>query len=494
MSTRRPEAVSPAPTVVPPDAVRGHRTSPQRPHRGRPHPLRGLRRWLRVLGPGLITGAADDDPSGIGTYSQAGAAFGTRQLWLALYMLPLMIAVQEMCGRIGLVTGKGLAAVIREHYSRWMLMAAVALVATANTLNIGADLGAMAATTQLFAPELPFFLVLTVLAVSIVALEVFVPYRRYAVVLKLLTASLLAYVAAGLIIGAGSPLVLPATLLPTIQMSPNFLALVVGVLGTTISPYLFFWQASEEVEELVRHAMKTRKPRVVERLAGSRAVRTVGALAGRAVNESDGQPLRRPLRQELRDLRLDTTLGMLASEIATWFIIYTTGSVLFSNGITNITTPDQAAAALKPLVHTFPNAGVLAEAIFAAGILGVGLLGVPVLAGSAAYAIAEAMRWHEGLSRTVTHARGFYGVIALSTIVGLLLNLFNINPMVALVYVAIINGIVAVPLLVMILLVANNRAIMGLHTNGWLSNVVGILTTTAMGVAACAMVAAFLSR
>ncbi|HEX9037434.1 MAG TPA: divalent metal cation transporter [Ktedonobacterales bacterium] len=440
----------------------------RRPHRGRPHFLPRVNRALRIIGPGLITGAADDDPSGIGTYSQTGAAYGHSQLWLALYMLPLMIAVQEMCGRIGLVTGKGLAAVIRERYSRWVLFGVVALVVIANTLNIGADLGAMAATLQLFAPSAPFDVLTLALAVAIVLLEVFVPYRHYAVVLKLLALSLLAYVATGLIVGFNSASILAATFIPSIQFTPAFLSLVVGVLGTTISPYLFFWQASEEVEELTQH---------------------------QELEESDasGVRVRRPRWRrliELRDLRIDTALGMIASEIATWFIIYTTGAVLYAHGVTNIATPDQAAAALEPLVRSFPHAGTLAEAIFALGIMGVGLLGVPVLAGSAAYAVAEALRWREGLWRPATHARGFYAVIAAATLIGMGLNLLHINPMAALVYVAIINGVVAVPLLVMILLVANNRAIMRAHVNGRLSNTVGWFTALAMGAAAVATVAA----
>ncbi len=446
------------------------RRTPTRPawlrlQRGRPHPWLSVRRWLRILGPGLITGAADDDPSGIGTYSQAGAAFGTGQLWLALYMLPLMIAVQEMCARIGLVTGQGLASALRHHYGRRVLLVAVTLVFVANTLNIGADLGAMAATIQLLAPGASFLVLIVLLSLGMLALEVFVPYRRYAVILKVLALSLLAYIATGIIVGLKGATLLRATVLPTVQLTPAFLALVVGVLGTTISPYLFFWQAAEEVEELPNSSFPS---------------------AG--VQPPAGILQRRGLLARMRALRIDTALGMLASEIATWFIIFTTGSVLHSHGITNITTADQAAAALEPLVHTFPQSGLLAKAIFAAGILGVGLLGVPVLAGSTAYAIAEAFHWHEGLARTLRQAPGFYAVIGIATLVGMLLNLFHINPIAALVYVAIINGVVAVPLLVLILLVANNRSIMGEHTNGWLANTVGILTTLAMGAAAVAVV------
>ena len=459
---RKPTPAAPLPTDATPRLVP---TALLRAPRGRPRPLLQVRRWLRILGPGLVTGAADDDPSGIGTYSQAGAAFGTGQLWLALYMLPLLVAVQEMCARIGLVTGKGLAAVVRTQYSRWVLFIAVGLVFVANTLNIGADLGAMAATMQLLMPGAPFLALMLIISLGILALEIFVPYKRYAVVLKLLALSLLAYVATGLIVGPQGAALLQATVVPNIQLTPAFLALVVGVLGTTISPYLFFWQASEEVEEIeLRH----RKPR------GEDWVRQ-----------------RQSLLAQIRLLRIDTALGMLSSEAATWFIIFTTGSVLHTHGITNITTADQAAAALEPLVHSFPNAGLLAKLLFAMGILGVGLLGIPVLAGSAAYAVAEAFHWREGLSKTFRQAPGFYVVIGVATLIGILLNLLGINPISALVYSAVINGVVAVPLLVLILLVANKRSIMGAHTNGWLSNSVGILTTVAMAAAACALAVLF---
>jgi NRAMP (natural resistance-associated macrophage protein)-like metal ion transporter len=471
MATQPPLPTEPLPTRPQPSptaAVSAWGRLLRRPLQGRPHPVFGLRRWLRILGPGLITGAADDDPSGIGTYSQAGAAFGTGQLWLALYMLPLLIAVQEMCARIGLVTGQGIAAVVRRHYSRRLLFAAVGLVFVANTLNVGADLGAMAATIQLLVPGAPFLVLLVLLALGILALEVVVPYRRYAVVLKVLTLSLFAYVATAFIVGPRGATLLRATVLPTIQLTPVFLALVVGVLGTTISPYLFFWQASEEVEEVELHH---REPRGTDR------VRQRQALLG-----------------QLRLLRLDTALGMVSSEVATWCIIFTTGSVLYPHGITTITTADQAAAALEPLVHTFPSAGLWAKVIFATGILGVGLLGVPVLAGSAAYVVSEAFHWREGLAKTLRQAPGFYAVIALATLVGMVLNLLHINPILALVYAAVINGVVAVPLLAVVLLVANNRAIMAEYTNGWLSNAVGILTTLAMGGAAVALVLALLPR
>jgi NRAMP (natural resistance-associated macrophage protein)-like metal ion transporter len=423
------------------------------PHWGRPEPLRGIRRWLRVLGPGLITGAADDDPSGIGTYSQAGAAFGVGLLWLALYLLPLVIAVQEMCGRIGLVCGRGIAGVIRRHYSRKVLFGAVLLLFIANTINVGADLGAMAASVQLLAPALPFRWLLVGFALSTLLFEIFIPYRYYAHVLKVLTLSLLAYVVTGIIVRPDWLTLLRATVVPQISFTPAYLALVIAVIGTTISPYLFFWQASEEVEET-----ELRHPHM-----------------------KDDPALRSHVKRWVRALRVDTAWGLLAASATLWFIVVATGVTLHADGnVVPITTAAQAAQALRPLAGDF--AGVL----FALGIIGTGLLAVPVLAGSAAYGIAEAFGWREGLSETLNHARGFYTVIAASTLVGLGLNFLGVDPIAALVYTAVINGIVAVPLLILILLVANNRTIMGDFRNRWLSNILGMLTTllvTAAGVA-----------
>jgi NRAMP (natural resistance-associated macrophage protein)-like metal ion transporter len=277
-----------AATVVP-------RVRRRLPHRGQPRPLRDINRGLRVLGPGLITGAADDDPSGITTYSQTGATFGTGQLWLVVYILPLMIVVQEMCGRIGLVTGHGIAGVVRKHYRREVLFAAVALVLIANTINVGTDLGAMAISAQLLIPGVPFVPLVVLFAIGVLALEVFVPYRYYAPVLKLLTLSLLAYVVTGLVVARDWVGALRDTLVPHIEPTPAFLLLVVAVLGTTISPYLFFWQASEEVEESILHH-RHQSP------------------------EHGARRLRRALRLQLRRLRVDTALGMLASAITNWFI------------------------------------------------------------------------------------------------------------------------------------------------------------------------------
>ncbi len=425
--------------------------------RGRPHFLH-TPRFLRILGPGLITGAADDDPSGIGTYSQAGAAYGPMLLWTILYMLPLMICVQEMCGRIGLVTRQGLAGVIRDHYSRKLLYGAVALLFIANTINVGADLGAMAAATNLLLPWAPIVPLLIFLSIGVLLLEIFVPYKIYAQVLKYLALSLLAYIVTGIIVGGDIRTLIVYTLLPHIEWTPAYLTLVVAVVGTTISPYLFFWQASEEVEE-------------------QEALNQAG-------EDIDPKRSKVALKLKTKRLQLDTVLGMVASEVTAWFIIETTAATLHVHNITDIQTAAQAAQALEPFVHSLPHAGFIARTIFALGIIGTGLLAVPVLAGSAAYGVAEALGWHEGLSKIVTQARGFYGVIAASTLVGLALNFVGINPITALVYAAIINAIVAVPLLWLILRVANNRAVLGDFVNGRISNVVGAITLIFMAVGA----------
>ena len=335
----------------------------------------------------------------------------------------------------------------------------------ANILNIGADLGAMAATVELLAPGIPFLILLIALSLGILALEVFIPYRSYAVVLKVLALSLFAYVATGLIGGPAGEHLGDAECQTSTSHQRSWRC-VVGC-----------WEKDVSLSS----GRPTRKWAMtcVPREATARM----------------GWPQRQALLARiLRSLRLDTVLGMLSSEVATWFIIFTTGSVLHNHGITNITTADQAAAALAPLVHTFPHSGVLAKVIFAVGILGVGLLGIPVLAGSAAYAVAEAFHWKEGLAKTFLQAPGFYIVIGTATLVGMLLNLLGINPISALVYSAVINGIVAVPLLVLILLMANNRTIMQTHVNGRLANGLGILTTLAMAAAVVALVVSFFWR
>lgn len=408
-----------------------------------------LKRFLRAFGPGFITGAADDDPSGIGTYAQTGAAFGYTQLWFALFVTPFMIAVQEMCGRIGLVTGKGLSGVIRKHYSRSLLLSTVFLLFLANAINIGADLGAMADAMALVTgmPSVGWLFAFTML---IVVLEVFVCYRTYAKVLKVLCIALVAYVLAAFTVTQPWWEILRATLLPSFSFSQEYLVNLVALFGTTISPYLFFWQADEEVEEEVLHHtladMGKGTPRVTQRALGS--------------------------------MRLDTAFGMVFSNVATFFIIVTAASTLGVHGIRSVATAAEAAAVLQPL------AGRFASLLFAAGIIGTGLLAVPVLAGSASYAISEAFGWKEGLWRTWRQAPGFYGVIVASTTIGLLVNLLRIPPFQMLYLAAILNGIIAPPLLMMILMIGNNRSVMGKHVNSRTSNVLGWFIAILMSLAA----------
>ena len=414
-------------------------------------------RLMRIFGPGLITGAADDDPSGIATYSQTGAQFGFGQLWTALYQLPLIIAVQEACARIGAVTGKGLAGVVKEHYSKKLLTAVVLLVVIANTINIGADIGAIAGASQLVI-NLPFAVYAIVSAIVIVLLEIFINYRNYAKFLKFLTLSLLAYPVTAFIVHEPWKQIFMATVIPHVEFSFTFLFIVVGVFGTTITPYLFFWQASEEVEEEISHHHLAQK---------------------------GGTP--HGVKKFLKQVRMDTTIGMFAAELAQWFIIITTATVLFSHGITTINTAADAARALEPLVHSFPNSGQLAKDIFAVGVIGLGLLAIPVLAGSTAYAMSEAFGWRHGLFRTFKKAEGFYGIIIVSTLVGLLINFVGINPIKALVFAAVFNGVTAVPLLFMINKINTNEAILGEYKGSKLSQSLIWVAFVIMGLGALGM-------
>lgn len=415
---------------------------------------------LRILGPGLITGAADDDPSGIATYSQTGAQFGYGQLWTAVFMFPLQTAVQEACARIGAVTGRGIAAVVKQYYGRKLLYGVVLLVLIANTINIGADIGAMAAAVRLIVPI--NFVILTLgITVLILILEIFTSYKTYARILKWLSLSLLAYVFTFFIVPQSWPTLLHATFIPHFEFNFQFLFIITGVLGTTISPYMFFWQASEETEE-------TREKNMID---------------------ADGKPQITP--KFIRDLRIDNALGMLFSEIGTWAIIVVTATVLHAHGVTDIKTAADAAKALEPLVQTFPNAGYFAKAIFAFGVVGLGLLAVPVLSGSAAYALGEALNWRVGLNLKLRRAHGFYGIITIATFVGLVINFIGIDPMKALVYAAVINGVIAVPLIFIIARVAKNEKIMGRYKSGLLSNIFVWLTFIGMAAAVLAMFFAF---
>jgi len=414
-------------------------------------------RALRILGPGLITGAADDDPSGIATYSQTGAQFGFGQLWTALYQIPLLIAIQEACARIGAVTGKGIAGVVKDNYSRKVLYAAVLLVVAANIINVGADIGAVADSAKLVV-NIPFTVLAILTSIVIALLIIFVSYKSYARILKWLALALLAYPITALLVHEPWGTIFRATVIPRISLNFNFLFIITGVFGTTISPYMFFWQSSGEVEEEV---------------------------AAHMVAQRGGVP--RLTKRFLKNLRIDNALGMLSAEIAQWFIIITTATVLFNHGIHNISTAAQAASALQPLVKSFPNSGQLAKDIFAAGVIGLGLLAIPVLAGSASYAMSEAFGWKEGLYYKFRKAKAFYIVIIVATLIGLLINFIGINPIKALVFTAVFNGIAAVPLIYLIARINANKNIMGEHSGGRLSQALIWLTFIIMGAAAIAM-------
>jgi NRAMP (natural resistance-associated macrophage protein)-like metal ion transporter len=416
---------------------------------------RKILKWLSLLGPGLTTGAADDDPSGIATYSQTGAQFGYGQLWTALYMLPFMTAVQEACARIGLVTGKGIAAVVKEHYSRKVLYAVVGLVVVANTINIGADIGAMAAAAQLLIP-IPFIILTLLFTTGILLLEIFTTYKLYSRILKWLALTLLAYPITVFIVHQPWATVLRATLVPHFEFSFAFLFIITGVFGTTITPYMFFWEASQEVEEeQAKGLVRNGKPRI-------------------------GWP-------HIHAMRKDNTFGMIVSEFTTWCILLVAATVLHNSGVTDIKNAADAAKALEPLVHSFPHAGFLAKLIFSVGIIGLGLLAVPVLSGSAAYAVAEAFDWSASLNLKFRKAYGFYGVITVATLVGLAINFVGIDPVKALVYTAVINGVAAVPLLFLIVNIAASEKIMGVYKSGWLSKTLLWSTFAIMGAAAVAL-------
>lgn len=415
-----------------------------------------IKKIFNIFGPGVITGAADDDPSGIATYTQTGAQFGYGQLWTAVAMLPLMISIQEACARIGAVTGHGLAAVIKANYSKKVLYAAVALVVVANTINIGADIGAVAAAAQLIIPV--NFVILTLgFTALILILEIFTSYKVYSRILKWLALTLLAYPLTVFIISQPWWTIFVATFWPHVELNFAFFFIITGVLGTTISPYMFFWQASEEVEEEKEQHLLGRygKPKISKKF--------------------------------IRNLRLDNFFGMMFSEFATWSIIVVAATVLHQNGLTNVATAADAAKALEPLVQTFPYAGFLAKLIFAVGIIGLGLLGIPVLSGSAAYALTEAFNMKEGLNLKLKKAHGFYGVITIATLIGLMINFIGINPIKALVFTAVFNGVAAVPLIFLIAKIAHDKKIMGQYRSKWLSNTMVWITFLVMLASAVAM-------
>jgi NRAMP (natural resistance-associated macrophage protein)-like metal ion transporter len=408
---------------------------------------------LRLLGPGLITGASDDDPSGIATYSQAGAQFGYSLTWVMLFTWPLMAAIQEISARIGRVTGKGIAANLREHYSPWMLRGMVGLLLIANFINLGADLGAMGDALRLIVGG-PAGAYVILFAALCAILEIYSSYRQYVRLLKWMTLSLFAYVAAVLVIHVPWGEVLYDTLIPHLSLKKDYIVVIVAVLGTTISPYLFFWQASEEAEDEQVDPAEHPLTEAPEEAAGA-----------------------------IRRIEFDTYLGMGFSNIIAFFIIVTTAATLNAHGVTDVQTSEQAAQALRPI------AGDFAFFLFALGILGTGLLAIPVLAGSAAYAVAEAMGWPSGLSRLPRDAKAFYATIVGGTLIGVAINFVNIDPMKALFWTAVINGVVAVPLMVLMMLMTMRREVMGQFTLPRLLWLVGWLSTVVMALAVAVMFA-----
>jgi NRAMP (natural resistance-associated macrophage protein)-like metal ion transporter len=406
---------------------------------------------LQVLGPGLITGASDDDPSGIATYSQAGAQYGYGLEWTLLFSWPLMCAIQEISARIGRVTGHGLAGNLKRHYPNPVVYALVTLLLAANTINLGADLGAMAAALKLITGG-PLWLLIAGFAILSVLLEVFVRYKRYASILKWLALSLLSYVAVAFAVHAPWAEVGLNLVRPSLVLNGDVLTVVVAVLGTTISPYLFFWQASEEAEEVD--------------------------------DDPNAEPLETAPGQApaaFRRIRIDTYVGMALSNTVAIFIVIATAATLHAHGVTNIQTSAQAAEALKPI------AGPLVFVVFALGIVGTGLLAVPVLAGSAAYALGETFGWKIGLDRKLGAAPGFYAAIAAATLIGALINFSGLDPIKALFWSAVINGVVATPVMVMTMLLANRKSAMGDFTLPPILRGVGWLSTAVMAVASVGM-------
>lgn len=418
-------------------------------------PMRKARNFWFLLGPGLTTGASDDDPSGIATYSQTGAQTGFGLLWLAAFTFPLMSIVQEMCARIGLVTGRGLAGNIRRHFSRRVLYSSTFLLFAANTFNIGANIGAMAAATQLIVPKVSFSHLAVGYAVIMLLVQIFTPYVRYARYLKYLALVLLTYILSAFLAHPDWNQVARSAVVPHITFSKDQLLLICAILGTTISPYLFFWQTSQEVEEEIAIGQTTIKSRM-----GSDAA-------------------------AMKKMRIDVWSGMFLSNLVMFFIIVATGSVLFANGVTNITSAAQAAQALRPF------AGEASYYLFAGGIVAMGLLSVPVLAGSSSYAISEAFGRRQGLNNKLKDAYTFYGVVIISMLVGLSINFIGINPIKALIYSAVANGIVAPVVLTLILLLASNKRIMGEWVNGAFVRTVGWVVVGLMTLAGLAAIVSF---
>jgi len=410
-----------------------------------------IKRFFLVLGPGLITGASDDDPSGIGTYTTAGAAFGFATLWTAVLTLPMMAAIQFICAKIGLVSGRGLAGVLRKNYPGWLVLSSISLLVVANTINAGTDLGAIAAAVNLLIPRVPAVLLVLPIAIAIVAVQILGSYRVIVRIFKWLTLTLFAYIVAAFLARPNWSEVLKATFVPTLRLDHQYLMTLVAIFGTTITPYLFFWQASQEVEEELKMGRTT-------------------------LAEREGATDR-----ELKLAEIDVDTGMIFATVVFYFVILASAATLHVTGKTQIQTATEAAEALRPLSHG------LATTLFALGLIGSGLLAVPILTGASAYAMCEAFEWRSGLDEKFKGARKFYLVIAVSTLIGVLINFLKIPPVTALFWTAVINGVLAPPLIVVIMLVSNSKKVMGNRTNGKLTNFLGWATAVIMTAAAIGM-------
>ena len=425
--------------------------------------LGSVSQLLKALGPGVITGAADDDPSGIATYSQAGAKFGLGMLWMTLFLLPTMIVIQEMCARIGLLSGNGLAALIKKKYSTKIVYPISSLLLIANTINIGADLGAMSASVRIIMPDIPLVVTSVLFSAFIIIAEIFIPYHKYVRVLKYLVLSLFAYVITAVIVGGNISQIF-FTIIPSISFSSDYAIMFVAVIGTTISPYLLFWQTSEEAEEdVAKHKIKE-----------------IGK----------GKPKVSP--REIMLMKEDIGIGMFFSQFIMWSIIVTSAGSLYFAGITDIQTADQAASSLEPLVKSFPNSGQIAKVIFAVGIIGTGLLAIPVLSASSAFALSDTFGWKEGLEKKFSQAKSFYSVIIASTLIGVWITFSNINPIQALILAAVINAVVTVSILFIVIRLANDRKILEDKINSRFSNIIGWLTFAIMTVSVIVMFLSFI--
>ncbi len=412
-----------------------------------------VRKILKIIGPGFIAGASDDDPTAVATYSQSGGMFGYKQLWTALFTAPFMIIVQEMCGRIGIVSGKELGTILHMHYSKSLLYSILVLLVLVNLITLGADLGGMAATAQLLW-NIPFIMWLIVLTLIILGLQIFLSYKTYANVLKYTALAFLGYIISAFLVKQDWKEALLYTFLPYVSLHKDYLLNLVAILGTNISPYLFFWQADQEVEEEVEEKklpdIDVGKPKIE--------------------------------KGDLTSMRTDTVIGMIFSNIIVYFIEIATAATLGAHGITNVSTPAQAAQALKPF------AGQYAFWLFAIGIMGSGFLAIPALSTSASYAVSRTFKWKVGLTKTFFEAPFFYMLIILLTILGIGINFLPVKPFDLLVYAAALNGILTPFLLVVILLVANDKRIMGKYTNSSISNMLGWIITVLTGIAASALI------